>query len=152
MQRNKIVEIREKDCSLIESFQLKHKEFFGNNIWTASEINNFITSPKNLLLMSKIKNKPVGISFFISVNLNLEIYTIFIEKSYRNKKIGTEFLALAKKFGRKMMFDKILLEVNEKNKTALNFYLKNDFKKIGFKKGYYTSCNHENAFLMKLDI
>ena len=86
MQRNKIVEIREKDCSLIESFQLKHKEFFGKNIWTASEINNFITSPKNLLLMSKIKNKPVGISFFISVNLNLEIYTIFIEKSYRNKK------------------------------------------------------------------
>ena len=84
--------------------------------------------------------------------MNLEIYTIFIEKSYRNKKIGTEFLALAKKFGRKMMFDKILLEVNEKNKTALNFYLKNDFKKIGFKKGYYTSCNHENAFLMKLDI
>ena len=75
-----------------------------------------------LFLMSKIKNKPVGISFFISVNLNLEIYTIFIEKSYRNKKIGTEFLALAKKFGRKMMFDKILLEVNEKNKTALNFY------------------------------
>mgnify|MGYP001448157434 CR=1 FL=1 len=152
MPKSEIITIKRKDCFLIESFQLKNRDFFGKNIWTASEIDDFITSPRNLLLMAKINKKLVGISFFISNYIDLEIYTIFIEQNFRNRNIGSDFLQLAKRFCHSMLYNKILLEVNEKNEKALKFYLKNNFKKVGYRRGYYTSKNYENAFLMKLDV
>lgn len=152
MPKNKIRMIKKEDCLLIELFQLKNKDFFGKNIWTAKEICKFISSPKNHLLMAKINNQLVGISFFISNSIDLEVYTIFVEKDFRKRNIGTNFLASAKKFCRLMLYKRILLEVNEKNKNALNFYAKNNFKQIGFKRGYYTSKNNENALLMELGL
>ena len=71
MPKNKIRMIKEEDCLLIELFQLKNKDFFGKNIWTAKEICKFISSPKNHLLMAKINNQLVGISFFISNSIDL---------------------------------------------------------------------------------
>lgn len=152
MPKNKISMIKKEDCLSIEHFQLKNIDFFGKNIWTAKEICKFITSPKNHLLMAKINNQLVGISFFISNSIDLEIYTIFVEKDFRKRNIGTNFLASAKEFCRSMPFKRILLEVNEENKNALKFYAKNNFKQIGFKKGYYTSKNNENALLMELGL
>ena len=63
----------------------------------------------------------------------LEIINIAVKEEYQNRKIGTKLLDHISELGE----NHILLEVNENNKKAIEFYKKNDFKIIRIIKNYY---------------
>ena len=76
----------------------------------------------------------VGFIVFYRVKDEIEIIKIGIMKSYQRKNYGSLIINKIKKLNN---IRKIFLEVSIENTQAINFYLKNGFKKIGIRKAYY---------------
>ena len=70
---------------------------------------------------------------------------IVTREDSRNQGIASSLLSY---IIRKIDYNKINLEVNENNKTALNLYRKFGFKNVGQRKNYYNG--KEDAILMSL--
>ena len=80
----------------------------------------------------------VGFSIFYHIRDEIEIIQIGIIKSCQRKNYGSLIIKEIKKLND---IKKIFLEVSAENTLAINFYLKNGFKKIGIRKAYY-KCNN----------
>ena len=78
--------------------------------------------------------KIIGFVIFYHVRDEIEIIQIGIMKSYQRKNYGSLIVNKIKKL---KDIRKIFLEVSVENIQAINFYLKNGFKKIGIRKAYY---------------
>ena len=78
--------------------------------------------------------KIIGFVIFYHVKDEIEIIKIGIIKSYQRKNYGSLIVNKIKKL---KDIRKIFLEVSVENTQAINFYLKNGFKKIGIRKAYY---------------
>ena len=78
--------------------------------------------------------KIVGFVIFYHVKDEIEIIQIGITKSCQRKNYGS---LIINKIKRLKDIGKIFLEVSVENTQAINFYLKNGFKKIGIRKAYY---------------
>ena len=78
--------------------------------------------------------KIIGFVIFYHVRDEIEIIQIGIMKSCRRKNYGSLIVNKIKKL---KDIRKIFLEVSVENTQAINFYLKNGFKKIGIRKAYY---------------
>ena len=76
----------------------------------------------------------VGFIVFYRVKDEIEIIKIGIMKSCQRKNCGSLIINKIKKLNN---IRKIFLEVSIENTQAINFYLKNGFKKIGIRKAYY---------------
>ena len=99
----------------------------------------FINKLENYVSGGSIKiwkittKKIIGFVSFYHVKDEVEIIQIGIIKSYQRKNYGSLIINEIKK----LKVKKIFLEVSIENLGAINFYLKNGFKKIGIRKGYY---------------
>ena len=78
--------------------------------------------------------KIIGFVIFYHVKDEIEIIQIGIMKSCQRKNYGSLIINKIKKLND---IRKIFLEVSVENTQAINFYLKNGFKKIGIRKAYY---------------
>ena len=78
--------------------------------------------------------KIIGFVAFYHVRDEIEIIQIGIMKSCQRKNYGSLIVNKIKKLKN---IRKIFLEVSVQNTLAINFYLKNGFKKIGIRKAYY---------------
>ena len=78
--------------------------------------------------------KIIGFVIFYHVKDEIEIIHICIIKSCQRKSYGSLIVNKIKKL---KDIRKIFLEVSVENTKAINFYLKNGFKKIGIRKVYY---------------
>lgn len=88
------------------------------------------------------------IAGFINIDIiydKAEIEYIYVINKYRNQKIATKLLQYVEKNLKQKKVNNITLEVNENNKKAISFYVKNGFKKVAIRKNYYRG---EDAFLM----
>ena len=81
------------------------------------------------------KIKIIGFVCFFHVRDEIEIIKICIIKSHQRKNYGSILINEIKKLNIK----KVFLEVSIENVSAINFYLKNGFQKIGVRKGYYAN-------------
>jgi ribosomal-protein-alanine N-acetyltransferase len=78
--------------------------------------------------------KIIGFVIFYHVIDEIEIIHIGITKSCQRKNYGSIIVDKIKNLND---IKKIFLEVSVENTQAINFYLKNGFKKIGIRKAYY---------------
>ena len=82
--------------------------------------------------------KIIGFVIFYHVRDEIEIIHIGIMKSCQRNNYGSLIVNKIKKLKN---IRKIFLEVSVANTQAINFYLKNGFKKIGIRKAYYKVNN-----------
>ena len=88
----------------------------------------------------KVSNrKIIGFASFYHLKDEIEIIQLCIIKSCQRKSYGSLIMNKIKKLTH---IKKIFLEVSIENSQAINFYLKNGFKKIGIRKGYYKVNKH----------
>ena len=97
------------------------------------EVKNYYN--EDTIIIWKISTiKIIGFVSFYHVKDEIEIIQIGIIKSYQRKNYGSLIINKVKKLND---IKKIFLEVSVENTQAINFYLKNGFKKIGIRKAYY---------------
>ena len=78
--------------------------------------------------------KIIGFVIFYHVKDEIEIIQICIMRACQRKNYGSSIINKIKNING---IRKIFLEVSVENTKAVNFYLKNGFKKIGIRKAYY---------------
>lgn len=78
-----------------------------------------------------------------------DIIKIGVEQGFRLKGIATKLFYKLKQELIKKNIKKIMLEVREKNDSAISFYLKLGFKKITVRKNYYVG---DNAIILLMEI
>ena len=94
---------------------------------------------EDIIKIWKISNqKIIGFVIFYHVRDEIEIIKMGIMKSCQRKNYGSLIVNKIKKL---KDIRKIFLEVSVENTQAINFYLKNGFKKIGIRKAYYKVNN-----------
>ena len=90
---------------------------------------------------------------FFEVDNFLDLYSLFVSPKYRKRGIATTIIDYAVNHCKKKNLIKIVLEVNEKNTKALNFYISKSFTKTGRRKNYYQlGENYFDAILMEMRI
>ena len=109
------------------------KSIFKDSI-SVNELKSFEMNESHIIWKIE-KIKIIGFVCFFHVRDEIEIIKICIVKSYQRKNYGSILINEIKKLNVK----KIFLEVSIENVNAINFYLKNGFKKIGVRKGYYAN-------------
>ena len=120
-----------KKCDLSKLIEIE-KNVFDYNM-SVEEIENYFN--ENTIKIWKISSrKIIGFLIFYHVKDEIEIIQIGILKSYQRKNYGSLIINKVKKLND---IKKIFLEVSVENTQAINFYLKNGFKKIGIRKAYY---------------
>ena len=92
------------------------------------------------------KIKIIGFVCFFHVRDEIEIIKICIIKSHQRKNYGSIIIDEIKRLNIK----KIFLEVSVQNINAINFYLRNGFKKIGIRKGYYAGKDTSRIDALRL--
>ena len=121
--------IKKNDISKLIEIE---KDVFDYSIYIQDFENYFY---KDTIKIWKISTrKIIGYVSFYQVKDEIEIIQICIIKSCQRKNYGSSIINKIKKI---VDVKKIFLEVSVENSQAINFYLKNGFKKIGIRKDYY---------------
>ena len=102
---------------------------------TKQEINN----PKNIFYIIYVDDLPVGYAKIV-VNVknenvtsqnNCRLERIFIQNEFIPLKIGQQLLTFVEEKAKLLLLDTMWLTVYIKNKRAIRFYERNDFKNVG---------------------
>jgi ribosomal-protein-alanine N-acetyltransferase len=120
-----------KKDDLIKLIEIE-KDIFDYSVSKKDLINYF--DEKTIKIWKITDQIVVGFVIFYHVRDEIEIIKIGIMKSYQRKNYGSLIINKIKKLNK---IRKIFLEVSFENTQAINFYLKNGFKKIGIRKAYY---------------
>mgnify|MGYP001257617179 CR=1 FL=1 len=123
---------KKNDCLKIIEIE---KSVFDNPI-NIHELENYLK--EDLIKIWKLENNNIiGFVYFYYIKDEVEIIKIGVLKSFQRKSYGSLIINEIKK----LKIKKIFLEVSVENLQAINFYLKNGFKKIGKRKKYYKGNN-----------
>jgi len=145
--------LENKHVEQIYNLQINNAGEFGNNIWSRLEINDLIKKTGFYSTIFLKRRRIEGFGMFFQVDNFLDLYSLFVSPKYRKRGIATTIIDCAVNHCIKKNLIKIVLEVNEKNTKALNFYIGKSFIKIGRRKNYYQlGENYFDAILMEMRI
>lgn len=148
------IEFKNLDLSLVKpivSFQKKFVDELNGNIFIEQEIIRNLNSKYFYSNLCVANNLVSGFIIAQRVLNVFEIYSLFVAPDSRRVGIAMTLLNDLIKMCKKQRIEKILLEVMEMNKAAINLYLKNNFEIYSERKNYYKQENKKiSAKLMRL--
>lgn len=98
----------------------------------------------NIVIKLEINNHIIGFLLAEKQDKNIHIHSIGVSKDHQRNGIGTKLINHLKNFN----YSSLSLNVSEINYSGINFYEKNGFLKVKFKKNYYDGLTNNNAYLM----
>lgn len=125
----------------IEEIEKEYEQF--SNLWEIEQFKEDAKSSK--MIVAKQDGEIVGFINYKNVLDEVEIMNIVIKNNKRGQGIASSLLSYIIRIEKA---NKINLEVNEKNITAINLYSRFGFKKVGQRAKYYNGT--DDAILMTL--
>ncbi len=139
MNKNLFEKLKTQHSEKIFFLQKKYREDFGENIWKTAEIKKSI---KNNIFQGDVliaSQRIGGFCLFKKIDNYVEIYSLFVDPKLRKKGIARFFIKKCIEYCYKNNLKKIILDVNETNSKAIEFYKRNNFIFCGKRKNYYRS-------------
>ncbi len=116
--------------------------------WSKDSFAAALQNPVRVFLAAFISEKAIGYIVGIAADEYAEIDSIGVSPDLRGNGTGSFLLKVFEERARqKGISSKVSLEVRESNISAMGFYLKNGFEKIGERKNFYENPR-ENAVVM----
>lgn len=106
---------------------------------------NTLDEPFKKYIGYEIDKKLISFLNYSIMYDRIEIEYIYTQVDYRNQNLATILLNYLVELGINRACKNITLEVRCSNESAINFYLKNGFKKVSIRKNYYKD---EDGILM----
>ena len=148
------IKFKNLDLSLVKplvSFQKKFEDELNGNIFIEQEIIRNLNSKYFYSHLCLTNNLVSGFIIAQRVLNIFEIYSLFVAPDSRRVGIAMTLLNDLIRMCKKQRIEKIILEVMEINKAAINLYLKNNFEIYSERKNYYRQENKRiSAKLMRL--
>lgn len=132
-----IRKIKKEDISTIYTLGQKYKDNFRLTYNLESYIDNNIY----IMLCEEENNVIKGFIIATIIDDTVEILLVYVDTLYRRQNIATNLLNNVNKMGKDSF-----LEVSTENNSAYNLYIKNGYKEVSRRKGYY---NGVDAIVMK---
>ena len=119
--------------------------------WTkAMFYSEFFDNLLSFSFVAKEKDKVIGYIFAWEVSGEFHLMNIAVAPPWQRKGVGNALLKRVLDLGRERSIKKILLEVRVSNSSAISFYKKLQFYKVGVRKKYYASPQ-EDALILQYD-
>ncbi|MCJ7636385.1 MAG: GNAT family N-acetyltransferase [Nitrososphaeraceae archaeon] len=141
--------IRQANCLDVSTLTELNKECLPVYYSQFQHLYN-ILSPYHLVLVVEAKNKLIGYLIGEHNDKNFHILSIGVQEKYRSKGIGKHLLDYLT--NNLPDCNNITLYVHDINDKGINFYIKNNFKKVEHIKNYYEGSFESpsyGAYLMK---
>ena len=132
-----IKQINEKDIDLCYELDLNTISLWSKKQW-ANELKKEGTEIFGIF----ITNLVIGICVFQVILDEAQINYFVINPKFREKGFGSFLMSYLIKKCEKLNLKKLLLEVSQKNNTAIKFYSRFDFYTVGIRKNYYKDGSH----------
>jgi GNAT superfamily N-acetyltransferase len=128
-----------------------------NMNFSVSKMKHDISNPKNLFYIVYVDDLPVGYAKLIvnaeNVNVvsqnNCRLERIFILDDFIPLKIGQQLLTFLEEKAKALQLDTMWLSVYIKNKRAIRFYERNEFKNVGELNFLVSGKAYENILFSK---
>lgn len=115
--------------------------------WSSQMFSDEIKKDYAYFYLAEIDNIPVGYVIIWCIYETAELIRIATHPDYRKKGIGNSLIKKALKKAIEQKCETMMLEVNCNNTAAQALYLKNNFRQISIRKGYYDG---EDAVIMQI--
>ena len=126
-----------REISLRELKKCKILDEKSINLWTLNQWKNELIKNHVKAYAIFLKKEIVGVCVYENLFNKVEITYLSINPEFKRKGLGKMlFRELLNQFEKQDIF-KIILEVSNKNKIAIDFYENFCFKTIGVRKNYY---------------
>ncbi len=139
---------------MINKIEIKDKERFNElglivnkNFAKLFQIEELINSSYDSLFGYYENELLVGFIHINKMYETIDIVNIVVDEKYRHQGIATQLIKYV--LNNFNDVEKLMLEVNEKNKVAISLYKKNGFKEINRRPKYYGS---DTAIIMERDV
>lgn len=128
-----------------------------NSNFSVSKTKQEINNPKNLFYIIYVDDLPVGyaklvvnaINESVASQNNCRLERIFIQNEFISLKIGQQLLTYVAKKAKALQLDTMWLTVYIKNKRAIRFYERNEFKNVGELNFFVNGKEYENIVFSK---
>ena len=117
-----------------------------DKFWTYGILKSEIANINSRYIVAKDKDGIIGFAGIRIILDEAHLMNIVVKKEKRGKKIGNLLLENLIKISKDAKAKSITLEVNIKNKVAINLYKKFEFNEVGIRKKYYN--NVDDALIM----
>ena len=144
----------EKCTSLLES-DIDYSNYLSKLGWSYKQIRSYVEKKNNFSIglwdFNKLVGFILGSLIFIEKKSEYEILLIYVSKYFRKRGYASYLINSLINSNYLYPLKKISLEVSENNFSAINFYKKNGFKKVGIRNQYYVLSNlkKENALIFE---
>ena len=150
--------MKQQKNPIITELNTKNEEYIKQVLEILNENFQYPWNKNHLGLNNKFQKNLVAIYNkkiigFISGEIfppEANILMLAVKKTYQDKGVGKKLLQYFIKEISNQYINQIWLEVSKQNKKALNFYLKNNFKKEYIRKKYYKDGS--DAIIMRFQI
>lgn len=121
-----------------------------DDFWNTETLKNELKSENSYYFIAKLNNDIVGFAGIKIVFDEADVMNIVTKKDMRNLGIGSTLLNAIIEYSKINRINKITLEVNENNISAIHLYEKYGFKKIAERANYYNGT--DTAVIMQLHL
>lgn len=140
----KISKMSLEDFELIKSTLITKFDDF----WNSETLENELKSKNSYYIVAKINDDIVGFAGIKVVLDEADIMNIVTKKDMRNLGIGSALFKAIIDYSKNNGINKLTLEVNENNLSAIHLYEKYGFEKIAERAKYYNGT--DTAVIMQL--
>ena len=122
--------------------------------WTAGHFTDALKAGYDAWVLRGDTGELLGFCLLMSAPDVMHLLVIAVRRSQHRRGLGTVLLRWSEARARAFQTPGLLLEVRPSNLSALAFYAKHGFTKIGVRRNYYPAPygEREDAFVMKKDI
>ena len=124
-------------------------EIDGAAAWTLDLYREEIGRKDCVFLVAESGSSIAGFAVAWVVLDETQLHNIAVKRNFRKNGIGSALMDNVSSESKLRGSKKIHLEVREKNSSALSFYMKKSFSRVGFRKNFY---GDDNAILMEKTI
>ena len=121
-----------------------------DDFWNTGTLENELKNKNSYYIVAKINDEIVGFAGIKIVLDEADIMNIVTKKDLRNLGIGSALFEAIINYSKNNGINKLTLEVNEKNLSAIHLYEKFGFLKIAKRQKYYNGT--DTALIMQLNL
>ena len=148
-----VTTIKEEDCPSIIEYIKSIDSLFPVPISEKTNISDYVMKlyKNGTIILAMHSSEIIGIiaGYMNDSKKNTSYISILgVKKEYQKQKVGIKLFKIFQMLSKKEGLKNILLSVHKENKVAINFYLKNGFKRIN---SNISGNNYDYSFKKKLD-
>jgi ribosomal-protein-alanine N-acetyltransferase len=116
------------------------------DFWSLDSMEESMQSTESVIFFVELDENLVGFSFWKRAFDEAELLYLYVREGFRGKAIGHQLLNYSYSHLASQGVRSIFLEVRPSNEGAIKLYVRNGFKEIARRKGYYS--NGEDCLVM----